>query len=37
MVLVAVLVVNVRNLRVGGSVGCSVDGGVRNPRWWRWC
>ena len=37
VVLGVVLADDVKNLRVGGSVGCSVDGGVRNPRWWRWC
>ena len=37
MVLVAVLTVNVGNLRVGGSIGHGVDGGVMNLRCWRWC
>ena len=32
VVLVAVLTVNVGNLRVGGSIGYGVDGGVMNLR-----
>ena len=36
VVLGVVLADDVKNLGVGSGVGCSVDGGVRNPRRWRW-